>query len=154
MIDDTLTADVFVVPEFAEGQERPLVEAFTSLGFSTRTRVVPERRAAEQLTWLVLAALPLQAFLSGIGGKIGEDGYRGLKNTVQAVLGRHAVPPPAPLVLQDSTSGLQIVLDHDLPEEGYRQLLDLDLSQFRLGPVRYDPVQCRWRSELDEARRH
>jgi hypothetical protein len=43
------------------------------------------------------------------------------------------------------------VLDHDLPAEGYRQLLALDLSQYRLGPLHYDRTQRRWRSELDEA---
>ncbi len=55
------------------------------------------------------------------------------------------------MVLQDVTSGLQIVLDQDLPAEGYQQLLTLDLSRFRLGPVHYDRIQQRWRSELDEA---
>ena len=54
-------------------------------------------------------------------------------------------------MLQDTTTGLQIILDHDLPADGYRQLLTLDLSPFRLGPLHYDHVQHRWRSELDEA---
>jgi hypothetical protein len=48
-------------------------------------------------------------------------------------------------------SGLQIVLDHDLPAAGYQELLSLDLSRFRLGPLLYDRAQQRWRSELDEA---
>ncbi len=55
------------------------------------------------------------------------------------------------MVLQDTATGLQIVLDQALPDEGYQQLLNLDMSQFRLGPVHYDQVQRRWRSELDEA---
>lgn len=58
---------------------------------------------------------------------------------------------PRPVVLQDKATGVQVVLDHDLSAEGYEQLLDLDLSRFRFGPVHYDSCIRHWRSELDEA---
>jgi hypothetical protein len=64
-------------------------------------------------------------------------------------------PAPArarPLVLRDAASGLRVVLDRDLPAEGYQQLLVLDLSQFQAGPVHYDRAADRWRSEIDESR--
>jgi len=55
------------------------------------------------------------------------------------------------MVLQDTASGLRLVLDPDLPAEGCQQLLALGLSQYRLGPLHYDRAQRRWRCELYEA---
>jgi hypothetical protein len=57
------------------------------------------------------------------------------------------------LVLQDAATGVQVVIEPDLPDESYQQLLALDLSTIRHGPVHYDRHQRRWRSELDEAER-
>jgi hypothetical protein len=113
-------------------------------------------RGPEELEWLVLASLPLQAFLKGLGDAAVKDAYTGLKGLVgrlhkgeNATLS--AVTAPAPLVLSDIDSGLRIVFDADLPVEAYRQLRELDLSTFRIGPLHYDVARQRWRSELDEA---
>ena len=66
-----------------------------------------------------------------------------------------ALPAPAssskPLVLRDSGAGPQIMLEGDLPEEAYGQLIALDLGRFSIGPLHYDQAMHRWRSELDEA---
>jgi hypothetical protein len=45
-----------------------------------------------------------------------------------------------------------MVLEVDLPTDGYRQLVELDLSAIRQGPLHYDHQRSRWRSELDEWR--
>jgi hypothetical protein len=151
---DPLPADVFVAVQLTPEWEGSIVDAMAALGASARVRALPRRRGASELPWIVLATLPVQAFLAGIGTKIAGDAYPALQDAVRKLLRReHADQAPAagPLVLQDASSGLQIVLDHDLPAEGYRQLLTLDLSRYRLGPVHYDRAQQRWRSELDEA---
>jgi hypothetical protein len=54
------------------------------------------------------------------------------------------------MVLQDTETGMHIVLEPDLPAESYRQLLSLDLTTVTRGPVHYDLARKRWRSELDE----
>ncbi len=147
-------ADIFVDAQLPPDREDLLADALTALGVSPRVRVLPARRGTSELQWLILAALPLQAFLTSIGGKIADDAYTRFQNAVRKLLHRELADPPSaarPMVLQDVTSGLQIVLDQDLPAEGYQQLLTLDLSRFRLGPVHYDRIQQRWRSELDEA---
>jgi len=54
------------------------------------------------------------------------------------------------LVLQDTTTRLQVVLEADLPVEAYRQLISLDLAAIRHGPLHYDRQRSEWRSELDE----
>jgi hypothetical protein len=91
--------------------------------------------------------LPLQAFLSGLGSKLAEDAYHGLKDVVVRIL-RRSNPGrrERALVLQDTATGLQVVLEPDLPIEGYRRLVTLDLSAFHGGPVRYDRSRNAWQS--------
>jgi hypothetical protein len=60
--------------------------------------------------------------------------------------------PKPVLALQDTVSGVQVVLEPDLPAESYRQLLTFDLSTVRHGPLHYGLHRLRWRSELDEER--
>jgi hypothetical protein len=148
-----MAADVLLDGQVSSDEERELVDALSLLGVTAHPKVVAVRRGPEQLQWLILLALPLQTFLSSLGGKIAEDGYRGFKKVVIRILRtkRKGVSNIRPIVLQDNDTGLQIILSPDLPDESYRQLFDLDLSRFRLGPLHYDQHQRRWRSELDEA---
>lgn len=149
-----LTADVLVDSPLSAEREALISQALATLGASGRIRVMPLRRGASDLQWLILVTLPLQAFLGSIGGKFGEDAYRGFQNIIRRLFRPDQAAPAAhsrPIVLKDAASGLQIVLDTELPTEGYQQLLALDLSQFRSGPVHYDRAARRWRSEIDEA---
>jgi hypothetical protein len=153
---EQLIAEVFLDGHIPAGQERGLVNAFAALGVHTDVKVVPAHRGLGELQWLVLVTVPLQAFLSSVGSKLAEDAYQSFKHALGRLLGREreqpAAEPPRPLVLQDTASGLQVVLEADLPDAAYQQLVGLDLAQYQLGPLHYDRQQRRWRSELDEAR--
>jgi hypothetical protein len=141
--------------------ERLLLDVLAGCGASTRVETLPVHRGeGAALTWIVLAVLPLQAFLAALGSKMADDAYAQVRTLVKRLAagrrppaGAEAGPaqPPAPLVLLDRGTGLRIVLEADLPVEAYRQLTALDLSQFGTGPVHYDLARGRWRSELDEA---
>jgi hypothetical protein len=148
-----LLADVFVDREVPAEAERELVAALAGAGVSAHAKVVAARRGPEQLHWLVLVALPLQAFLTGVGEAAAADAWAGIKSVLRRLAGRPTPERARPLVLQDSGTGLQIVLPPDLSEEGYRRLTQLDLTTFSRGPVRYDEATGRWISDLDEARR-
>ncbi|MEU6145728.1 hypothetical protein ABZ848_35990 [Streptomyces sp. NPDC047081] len=149
------TVDLFVDETAPAGHETPLVEALGSLGFRVRARALPTRRPIEQLAWAVLIVLPLQAFLSALGGKAGEDAHRGLRSAVRKVLrrGPEAAPreEPATVLLQDPETGVRIILGPHLDDAAYRDLRALDLTRFTHGPVRYDPAEARWLSDVDEA---
>lgn len=149
-----LAADVLVSSEVPAEHEPAIIDAFRAVGVCARTRMVPVRRGVEELPWLVLATLPLQAFLTGLGVVMAEDVTQRMKRLAGRVLrARRAHPPAAQLlVLQDAATRLQVVLESDLPAEAYRALVTLDLSEFRYGPLHYDRQLARWRSELDEAR--
>jgi hypothetical protein len=149
-----LEANVLLDAEVPADQEHLLVDVFSQLGVTAHTRVVPPRRGVAELNWLVLVSLPLQAFLGSVGTKFADDAYRGLRTLLGRLVHQNR-PVPAgqrPMVLRDDATGLELVLEPDLPDEGYRQLFDLDLQQFEVGPVHYDRHQGRWRSERDEAR--
>jgi hypothetical protein len=148
-----LPAEVLVTPEVSAEEEQEIVEAFRGLDVTARPRMIYARRSLEQLQWLVLATLPLHAFLSGLGSAAAQDIAQGLKRLVGRVGG--ATPTTATsqqqvLVLQDVATRLQVVLEADLPEEAYQALVMLDLSVFQQGPVHYDRHRGRWRSELDD----
>ncbi|MGH8909788.1 MAG: hypothetical protein ACRD0K_25670 [Egibacteraceae bacterium] len=149
---DLIAVDVLLSETVSPERERAVVEAFGALGVAVRTRVVPARRGPTELQWLILATLPLHAFLTGLGSKFAEDAYQRLKSLVTRVL--HGLPQPAApgqvLVLQDAATRLQVVLEADLPPAAYRQLVELDLSTFQQGPVHYDRHRGEWRCELDE----
>ncbi|MFD5796373.1 hypothetical protein ACFWIO_23145 [Streptomyces diastatochromogenes] len=144
------TADVVVDPRLPRDQETLLTTALTTLGFTPRVRELPRRRAAGQLVWMVLVSVPLHTFLRAVTDKAATDAYRCLQEAVRALRTR-SDETPHPVVFQDPDNGLRIVLEPDLPAEAYQQLLALDLTQYRLGPLHYDKAQSRWRSELDEA---
>ena len=149
-----ISADILFGAEPTPEQEALAAEALAVLGGSGRIRVMPLQRGLEDLPWLVLLTLPLQAFLTSMGTKLGTDAYQGLQRIVSTLLHPERATPPTdrrPIVLQDATSGLRIILDRDLPADGYDQLLSLDLTRFRSGPVHYDRAGRRWRSEIDEA---
>jgi hypothetical protein len=152
-----LNAEVFLDGQIPADQERTLVDALAALGVHAQAKIMPARRGLGELSWLVLVSMPLQAFLTSVGSKLAEDAYQGFQRVVGRLLGRdqeaRATGVDRPLVLQDTASGLQVVLEADLPDAAYQQLVGLDLAQFQLGPLHYDRQQRRWRSELDEARR-
>ncbi|MFJ2887623.1 hypothetical protein ACIO53_16440 [Streptomyces sp. NPDC087305] len=169
------TADVFVEESAPRDQEAPLVEELGVLGFTVRARALPARRPIEQLAWAVLVVLPLQAFLTALGGKAGEDAHHGLSNAVRKVLCRASEAEPTPesgaqlpatpndspladaptssptVVLQDPATGIQIILGPHLDDTAYRALRALDLTGITQGPVRYDTAEARWLSDVDEA---
>jgi hypothetical protein len=149
---DLLAAEVLVTADVSAEEEQAIVETFRALDVTARTRMVPTRRDLEQLQWLVLAALPLHAFLSEVGSAAAQDLAQGLKHLVGRVVGaKHkSASSPQVLILQDAATQLQVVLEADLPVEAYQALVTLDLSTFREGPVHYDRQRERWRSELDE----
>ena len=155
------SAEILVAERLSEAGSRELVRAFEEVGLAAVVREVPPRRGLEDLAWLALVAIPLKPFYDELAKDVAADGYRRLKSAATAVFQRvggtertsSGTPDPRLLLLEDTATGVQIVIEPDLPDESYAQLLELDLSTFRHGPVHYDRHRRRWRSERDEAER-
>lgn len=150
-----LTAEVLLDGAISADEEQLLVAALRGCGVTAEAKIIPPRRDAQALTWMVLVSLPLQAFISAIGTAMAENAYAAFVRAAQRILGRHRQPGPdrprPVLVLQDPATGLRIAMEPDLPGDAHKQLLALDLSRYRYGPLHYDRGLRRWRSELDEA---
>ncbi|MCG8920748.1 hypothetical protein L6E12_33825 [Actinokineospora sp. PR83] len=142
-------AELLVARDVDDGLEQWGVDTFSGYGCAVESRRELAHRGPSDLEWLVLAALPLQAFLTGLGTEAVKDIYTGVKRLAGRRPGARA--SAAPLGLQDSASGVRVVLEDDLTAEAYKALATVDLSAFRHGPVHYDRHRKAWRSELDEA---
>ncbi|MFE0178107.1 hypothetical protein ACFWZ2_37940 [Streptomyces sp. NPDC059002] len=160
MTDAPPRAELLLDQEVPEDLRQELVAALGALGAPpVRVRRTLDHRGAADIPWIVLAALPLQAFLTGLGAEAVKDAYEAFKGVVRKVARPSAPAPGAlgearparPLVLRDQTTGLDVVLEPDLPAEAYDRLVGLDLASFGAGPLHYDRAQGRWRSILDEA---
>ncbi len=160
----TVNTEVFVgQPVPAEEADRITAE-FADIGLNADVRVAPPLRSLGEVALVIFAALPFQQFVSQLASDFADDAYARLKAFVTKVLhGEHAHAdanvsadagdePAAKqvLVLQDTATGIRVVLEPDLPAESFRQLLTLDLTKFKFGPMHYDLTRGRWRSELDE----
>jgi hypothetical protein len=148
-------ADIVLFEPLPADVEAEVSELFREVGASVRVRSVPTRRGLSEAQWLVLALIPLEAFLKPLVAKSAEDAYGRMRILLRRLSESSSGTPgeDQPLVLQDSLSRVRVVLEADLPAVAYRQLIGLDLSQFKYGPVHYDPAQSAWRSEIDEAQR-
>lgn len=149
----TQSAQVLVTKQISEDEAAEITAEFRSIGLTIDLRIVPPKRSLTDIAWLVLAAVPLQPFFNQLAQDVADDVHQRLKSFVAGVLRRSSAsdPPKPVLVLQDPVSGVQVVLEPDLPAESYRQLLSYDLSTVQSGPLHYDVHRQRWRSELNEA---
>lgn len=126
-------------------------DAFRSVGVEPSAGAA--RRELGAGAWTLAATLPVGAFLTALVEQAAADAWRRLAEFVGRLRRARRDEAGAPgrlLVLTDRESGLQVVLEPDLPPEAFRQLLALDLSAYRHGPLHYDASRGRWRSELDE----
>ncbi|MGH3611453.1 MAG: hypothetical protein ACRDRK_02300 [Pseudonocardia sp.] len=129
-----------------------LLDDLRVFGLNPTCHLRPTRRGAIDLAWVLLLALPTKLFFETLTEELAGDAYLRLKAIVGRALRRRREPENGNrvLMLEDATTGLQIVLEPDLPAEAYQRLFHTDLSTFARGPLHYDRSAHRWRSELDE----
>jgi hypothetical protein len=133
--------------EIADANAFEWQELLAGLGVEAVVERTLPHRAASPFDWIVLLALPLHALLSTVGALAMTDLYAAAKR-LGSKRSESARPP---LVLEDSGTGLRVILEADLPPEALAKLCELELHRFRHGPLRYDKDRKAWRSELDEA---
>jgi hypothetical protein len=139
-----LNAHVLVAHGLSSDDLEDIEQAFRAAGLCPTVYRAPVRRGAEELNWLVVAAIPLSSFLTTLGTKLAEDSYKELRQLAHRVFGRASAPKSSTLVLEDQDTGTRVVLEPDLPDDGYRALFETDLASHSGDKVRYDPTQKRW----------
>ncbi len=151
-----LPADVLFAGKLSAEESAQLAQEFEAVGLTVDLREVSPRRSLGEIAWLALAAVALKPFFDQLAKDSSTDAYKPLQSLVSKVFhGRHpqAAESPKVLLLQDSKTGVQVVLEPDLPAEAHEQLLIFDLATIHRGPLHYDRHRRQWRSELDEADR-
>jgi hypothetical protein len=145
-----LPAQVLMGPDFAPSGAAELAEQLRLLGLDPSLDPAPELRGAD-VTWLVLASLPLAAFLGTLGTKLAEDGYAGLRDLVVRIArhGRRSGAGTHALLLEDEGTGTLVELDEALPDESYRRLFEVDLSANAGVMLRYEARTGRWTAVLE-----
>jgi hypothetical protein len=130
-----------------------LVAEFRAVGLDVTVHQDRPRRSLADVAWLALVMVPLKPFFEEIAKDVAADSYRKFRTLVAKVIHRdsRASSEPKILLLEDAQSCVQVVLESDLPEEAYQQLLVFDFTSVQLGPLHYDRYLRRWRSEVDEA---
>ena len=146
-------ASILFASDLSDQAAAQLIEDFQSVGVTAELRQVSPRRGLGEIAWLALAVVPLKPFFDQHTKDFADDAYQHLKTLTARVFRLHPPPtgPPPVLLLQDSTTGIQVVLEPGLPARAYQQLVSFDFAALRRGPVHYDQHRRRWRSELDEA---
>jgi len=150
-----ITTELLLSRRLSATDEQDVVAFFGRFGAISRHRRVRAHRGAA-IDWLVLAALPLQAFLQNLGTLTGGDAYVAFKSFI-ARLSHHEPHPHQeatkvrPIILQDANSGLRVMIEFGLPEIAYTQLHQLNLAQFSSGPIHFDRNLGCWRADDDEA---
>lgn len=154
MLDDAAKhVTVQLDAEVPVGEEDELKAALAAAGFGVTAKELPAVRGAEMLNAVALMMIPLHAFLAAAGSKAGAEVWPLFKAGIRRILHRGPAGTAAagrPLVVQDTVTGLKIVMDRDLPDEAYEALRGLDLSIFHQGPIDWDRSRHHWRSLADE----
>ena len=143
-------AELLIASEVDEDAAQQVVDMFDGFGLKTVGRRRLAHRGPMELEWLVLAALPLHAFLSGLGSEAVTALVAGVKR-LDRQRRKDGNAAGVPLVLHDEQSGIRVIVEAELPAAAYEQLVALDLTRYRKGPLHYDRDRGKWRSELDEA---
>jgi hypothetical protein len=122
-------------------------ELLEDLNVTARVRIAPlgtDRR----VSWIVLASLPTRILFDNMAEQ--GDAAGQIKKLVQRIADPGDGRVAALLLVQDTETGIQIVLAATLPEAAYRLLPEVDLIQFTFGPVHYDAAAGEWKSLLDQ----
>ncbi|MGH3867717.1 MAG: hypothetical protein ACRDQ4_16595 [Pseudonocardiaceae bacterium] len=148
-----LSAEVLVTTKLSAEEVAWLSSDFEEIGLTTEVREVSPRRSLD-LAWVILAVLPWRPFVDKLVQEFASDAHERLKIVAIRIFDRWRWSPGTEqrlLVLQDTLTGVQVVLEPDLPPESYRQLLGFDFSSIQRGPLRYDQHHKQWRAELVDA---
>lgn len=148
-----VSAELLVVGDLSAEHAIELEKGFAAVVESLDIRQLPRRRTLGDIAWIALLAVPLKPFIEQFATDAATDSYKKLKALLGKVwhVGQNPVDARRSIVLQDNSTGVQIVLEPDLPDAAYEELLNFDLAAVKRGPVHFDRHRGEWRSVLDEA---
>jgi hypothetical protein len=143
----TLAADVAIYGGARPDDETRVREALRELDVNARVQTATS--GTDRSSWVVLASLPTRMLFDNMAARRADVASQ-VRELVRRITERGDGSVPGLLMLQDTETGIQIVLWKDLPEIAFQSLPQVDLIRFTFGPVHYDVVAAAWRSPFDE----
>lgn len=135
-------------------QTEDVVERCQSIlaGVDVRARVASVRAIQSGSSWLIVMSLPLRPLYEQLRddhSKGGSPGPRRLADTFRALADDPGTAIAGMLLLQDTETGIEVVIQHGLPEGAFSALEVVDLADYTFGPLDYDASVSDWRSVMD-----
>jgi hypothetical protein len=108
-----------------------LEQIFSEVGVRAEVRAVLEQRSgvAAAIPWVVYVTAPVQAFLVKLAANAADDAWKALRDFVHRLCEerRLARQSDGSVVLQES-GGLTLVLNDNIPDEAFRELVEKRLA--------------------------
>jgi hypothetical protein len=145
----TVRADVVVYGGVPRGEAARIREVLTSFGVTAQVRIAGSPGGRPH-SWVAFVSLSVRSLVERLGSTIADRAER-LGELIRRVALDH-VELGGLIVLVDTETGIEMILEPALPADALRSFQDVDLEDFTFGPVHYDAESSGWRSLLDEPR--
>ncbi|MFG2728835.1 WD40 repeat domain-containing protein [Streptomyces canus] len=137
------TARIWSVAKSVELRQMRLPDAVCAVSFSpVGHRVAFATVAPAAYVWDTRD--PTARRRGGIGARFADDVYGKLKEALRRTPREPDPGRERAVVLQDTETGVRILLGRELDDSAFDALRDLDLTGFGSGTLRYDTTEARW----------
>ena len=122
-------------------------EAFNDAGLMATVRPSFKRKGSGDFPWIVMASVPLTAFLTAFAAAAGKEAYKGLKKLVRSIWSTRTRTSglSGSFIIVDRKSGVWVHLKPNIPDDAYSALAELDLESLRRsGVLVYDEDKKQW----------
>jgi hypothetical protein len=105
--------------------------------------------------WAIYVAVPTAAiFWAGFVGAAGADAWKGLRDLVGKLFRARGQSknPKGSVVLTITDVHEKVVFSDGLPDEAYRSLLKIEITQTQCGQIQWDDKAGAWRDPWDADR--
>jgi len=132
--------------------------AFAEAGIPVEVRAWVEGQGAGAFTWSVMIEVATAASVATLAAAATTDAYKGLRRLVGKIHEKKKAAGTAAGWTTDSVaivvkeSSTWILLPPELPEEAWRALSEVSLTELPSDIVRWDPMTGQWRDAWDEYR--
>ena len=147
-----MTTEVEIIWPAALEQQRldEAADELTAAGVETTCRIQPTRRGAETAVLVLLTSSALEPFLKALFQTVGQEAYGALKKFVGKLFGHdptekaeRSKDAPDVVIFESTRSGAQFLFTAGLPDEAYREAVELDPGE-KPGRWTWDAQSRNW----------
>ena len=142
-----LAAEAAIYGDGRADDEARVRQAFSEVDVNVRVRTAAYG-PTPGLSWLVVVSVSTRLLFENMARR--ADVASQIRELTRRTLLRVEDASGGLMLLQDTETGIAIVLAANLPDDAFRSLPNVELIEFTFGPVHYDRSAGAWRSLFDE----